>query len=91
MLSTYTPQLRLDAAHTDMHGIEYESSSLPFDYDDDNDKVEEAEMMEEVVETPDLYHVVITDLDMGNDGIQTLVSMAKTPNAAEKVNDMTCR
>ncbi|KAI7885104.1 hypothetical protein K492DRAFT_172453 [Lichtheimia hyalospora FSU 10163] len=65
-----------------MLDIMYESP-FPFD-DDDNDKIEEAEMMEEVIEAPDPFHVVVTDVDMGNESIRSLVSMAKTANAAEK-------
>lgn len=73
MLTTFTPQLRLHETNSEMLDIMYESP-LPFD-DDDNDKIEEAEMMEEVIEAPDPFHVVVTDVDMGNESIRSLVSM----------------
>ena len=73
MLTTFTPQLDLHETNTEMLDIMYESP-LPFD-DDDNDKIEEAEMMEEVIEAPDPFHVVVTHVDMGNESIRSLVSM----------------
>ncbi|KAF7721465.1 hypothetical protein EC973_004667 [Apophysomyces ossiformis] len=84
MYPAYTLQLRLDEKVSEM-GEVICITALPFDYHEiKSDKVE-ADMMEDVINAPDPYHVVVIKLDVDSDGIHTLVSMVKTVNAAEKL------
>ena len=48
------------------------------------------ERIEEVLETSNPYHIVITELDIGKDSVRSLVSLTRTANDAEKVSKKKC-
>lgn len=88
MYSTYTPQFRMDEGAADIDEAMY-NAALPFDHEqsvhDKTEDIVEPEMMDEVIDAPDPYHIVVTELNMGKEGICSLVSMTKAAHSAEKV------
>ena len=68
--------------------MDIEEPELPYANDDDIgdiDKLEVDEIMEEYIETKDLYHILNTEFNTGKDSVYSLVPMSKRPNNSVKV------